>query len=78
MPEKKQRSRKMSIGVIVWSNIVRQQYLLGFTDEQISKAMGISIRSYYNYQQDPSLLTMKHIQALLDNMGIDIQTLIIT
>ena len=78
MPERKQHGRKMSIGVIVWSNIVRQQYLLGLTNEQISQAMGISIRSYYNYQQDPSLLTMKHIQAFLDNMGIEIQTLIVT
>lgn len=78
MAAPKPKARSLSIAVIVWSNIIRQQYLLGITDEQLCDAMGISIRTFYNYQKDPSQMNMKHIQALLDSMGIDMQTLIMT
>ncbi len=68
----------MSVSVIIWSNIVRQQYLQGLTDKNLCEILGITSRTLYNYRQDPSALTMKQLQLVLDKMGVDMDTLLIT
>ena len=74
----RRKSQPRTVAVIIWSNIIRQQYLLGMTDEQLCDAMGVSRRSFYYYKNDPSMLNMKHLQSLVDYLGIDLQTLIVS
>jgi len=64
--------------MIIWSNIVRQQYLQGMTDKDLCEILGITSRTLYNYRQDPSALTMKQLQRVLEKMGIEMDTLLIT
>lgn len=69
--------RVMTIATIIWSNIVRQQYLQGLTDEQLCKVLGITPRTLYNYRLDPSVLTMKQIQSVLEKLDIDMNALLL-
>ena len=68
----------MTVSMIIWSNIVRQQYLQGMTDKDLCEILGITSRTLYNYRQDPSALTMKQLQRVLEKMGIEMDTLLIT
>ncbi len=77
MSASKKRSRSMSISIIIWSNISRQQYLQGLTDKQLCEILGVTSRTLYNYRQDPSALTMKQVQLVLDNMGVDMEALLL-
>lgn len=74
----KKRTKTMTVSMIIWSNIVRQQYLQGMTDKDLCEILGITSRTLYNYRQDPSLLTMKQLQRVLEKMGIEMDTLLIT
>ena len=78
MKANNRKPRTQTIATVVWSNIVRQQYLLGITDEQLCAVLGVTSRSLYNYRIDPSVLTMRQIQSLLDSFGVEMQTLIIS
>lgn len=69
--------RVMTIATIIWSNIVRQQYLQGLTDEQLCKVLGITPRTLYNYRLDPSVLTMKQIQSVLEKLDINMNALLL-
>ena len=69
--------RTMTIATIICSNIVRQQYLQGLSDEQLCKVLGITTRTLYNYRLDPSVLTMKQIQSVLDKLDIDMNALLL-
>ncbi len=73
----KRKPQSLSIAVIVWSNIVRQQYLLGLNDHQLCEILGISPRTLYNYRQDPSALTMKQVQVVLDKMKVNMEELLL-
>ena len=74
----KKRTKTMTVSMIIWSNIVRQQYLQGMTDKDLCEILGITPRTLYNYRQDPSALTMKQLQRVLEKMGIEMDTLLIT
>ncbi len=74
---KNSQPRVMTIATIVWSNIVRQQYLQGLTDEQLCKVLEITTRTLYNYRLDPSVLTMKQIQSVLEKLDIDMNALLL-
>ena len=76
MKENARKPQAPTLGFVIWSNIIRQQYLLGITDEQLSKVLGVTVRSLYNYRKDPSVMTMRQIQALLDSFGVEMQALI--
>lgn len=67
---------KYPLAKVVWSNITRQQYLLGISDVQLCELLGVSSRTLFNYRRDPSGLTISQIQALLDSMGVEIDALI--
>ena len=73
----KKRTRTMSVSVIIWSNIMRQQYLLGLTDKDLCEILSITPRTLYNYRQDPSTLTMKQLQLVLDKMDIEMEALLL-
>ena len=67
----------MSIAVIVWSNITRQQYLQGINDDKLCQILGITSRTLYNYRQDPSALTMKQVQIVLEKMNLNMEELLL-
>ena len=74
----RKRTKTMTVSMIIWSNIVRQQYLQGMTDKDLCEILGITSRTLYNYRQDPSALTMKQLQRVLEKMGIEMDALLIT
>ena len=78
MRENKRASKAPIMARIIWSNIVRHQYLQGLTDKDLCEILGITSRTLYNYRQDPSALTMKQLQRVLEKMGIEMDTLLIT
>ena len=78
MSTAKKRTKSISVSVIIWSNITRQQYLLGLTDKDLCEILSITPRTLYNYRQDPSALTMKQLQLVLDKMGVEMEALLLT
>ena len=70
-------SRPKTLAVIIWSNLLRQQYLQRMSDKQLCSILDITPRTLYNYQRDPSALTLGQIQGVLYNLDIDINALLI-
>lgn len=68
----------MSISIIIWSNISRQQYLQGLTDKQLCEILGVTSRTLYNYRQDLSALIMKKVQLVLDKMSVDTEAMLLS
>ena len=77
MKDANRTSRELTLATIIWSNIVRQQYLQGLSDKQLCKVLGVTIRTLYNYRSDPSVMTMKQIQSVLDKLDIDMENFLI-
>ena len=73
----KKKTQPLSIAVIVWSNITRQQYLQGINDDKLCQILGITSRTLYNYRQDPSALTMKQVQIVLEKMNLNMEELLL-
>ena len=69
------RRQTPNLGRLVWSNIVRQQYLLGVTDAQLCELLSITPRTLLNYKHDPSAITLRQLESLLNSFGIDPETL---
>ena len=55
---------------ILWSNIVRQQYLHGMTDIQLSEVLGVTMRTLSNYRNDPSAISIRQLQMVSDKFGL--------
>lgn len=62
--------------MVIWSNIRRYQYLNSLSDEALAKTMELTTRTLYNYDHDPSALTMKRVQLFIERSGLDIEALI--
>lgn len=60
---------------LIWSNVLRQQYLYGISDKQLSDVMGVTTRTLYNYRHDPSSVTVKQLQAVIESFGMEPETL---
>ena len=73
----KKKTQSLSISVIVWSNITRQQYLQRINDDKLCQILGITSRTLYNYRQDPSALTMKQVQIVLEKMNLSMEELLL-
>ena len=73
----KKKTQSLSIAVIVWSNITRQQYLQRINDDKLCQILGITSRTLYNYRQDPSALTMKQLQIVLEKMNLNMEELLL-
>lgn len=76
MRTQKDKPRHYSIYTVIWSNIRRHQYLLGMTNEQLCNLLGISARTLYTYDKNPSGLTLEKIEQFLDGTGVEMQMLI--
>lgn len=66
-----------NIHLIVWSNIRKYQYLQRMTDRQLSDSMGVTIRTLYTYDKDPSNLTLEKIEKFLNVTGVEMASLIV-
>ena len=73
----KKKTQPLSIAVIVWSNITRQQYLQRINDDKLCQILGITSRTLYNYRQDPSAMTMKQVQIVLEKMNLSMEELLL-
>ena len=60
---------------VIWANITRQQYILGVTDQQLCKVLGVTSRTLYNYRQDASNLTVKQLLAVIESFGLEPEAL---
>ncbi len=58
---------------IIWGNIRKFQYLNDLTDEQLADVLNLTTRTLYNYDKDPSDLS---IQLFIESSGLEIQELI--
>lgn len=75
MAGKKNTSRATTFARRIWSNILREQYLNGVTDQQLSNLLGVTPRTLYNYRHDPSNVTVKQLQAVIESFGLEPETL---
>lgn len=69
------REKRQTLATLIWSNIMRHQYLLGVSDKQLCELLSITSRTLYNYKRDPSVITVKQLQILIESFGIDAETL---
>ena len=70
--------RSNTIAVIIWSNILRQQYLEGWSDKKLCEVLDITPRTLYNYQKDATVMTLGQVQAVLDKLDIPLTNLLHT
>lgn len=67
---------KVEISYLIFSNMIKYVYLNKLTDEQFAEAMEVTTRTLKNYKENPSSINLERVQMFLDNMGMDIQTLL--
>ena len=75
MANKRTTSSAAAFAKLVWSNVLRQQYLHGVSDKQMSDLLGVTTRTLCNYRHDPSAVTVKQLQAVVENFGLEPETL---
>lgn len=75
MKSSKNAQSSIAFTKLIWSNILRQQYLHGVTDRQLSDVMGVTTRTLYNYRHDPSSVTVKQLQAVVESFGVEPESL---
>ncbi len=78
MAKKPTRRNTYTFQLIVWSNIRRYQYIQKMTDEQLCESLGVSNRTLYVYDKDPSNLTLEKVDNFIERTGIGIEALIIS
>lgn len=68
---------KVKLSRLIWSNIRKAQYLNELSDEQLAKALNVSVRTLNNYDNDPSRISFKNIEEFIDNTETPFEQLII-
>ena len=69
------RTVKHSVASLIWGNIERHKYLAGVTDTQLCELLGVTSRTLWNYRKDPSNLTIKQLQAVIESLGLEPEAL---
>ena len=72
----KSRDKSGTLAKVIWSNIIRQQYLLGVTDQQLCDLLDVTPRTLLNYRKDPAAITLRQLEALVNSFGTDAETLL--
>ena len=49
--------------------------MLGVSDKQMSDLLGVTTRTLYNYRHDPSSVTVKQLQAVVESFGVEPESL---
>ena len=75
MASQKNTSSATTFAKLIWSNILRAQYLNGVTDQQMSELLGVTTRTLCNYRHDPSSVTMKQLQVVVESFGVEPESL---
>ena len=75
MKKNETRTARHTISRIVWGNIERHKYLAGVSDNQLCELLGVTSRTLLNYRKDPSNMTVKQLQAVIDSFGIEPEAL---
>ena len=75
MVQKKQSNSKASLVRLVWSNVIRQQYLFGITDEQLCEVLGVTTRTLLNYRHDASHVTIQQLQSVIEAFNLEPEAL---
>lgn len=75
MANKRTTSSTVAFAKLIWSNILREQYLKGVSDKQMSDLLGVTTRTLCNYRNDPSNVTIKQLQLVIDSLGVEPETL---
>lgn len=70
------RDKSGTLAKVIWSNIIRQQYLLGITDQQLCDLLDVTPRTLLNYRKDPAAITLRQLEALVNSFGTDAETLL--
>lgn len=73
---KKNNPPKVEISYLVFSNMVKYVYLNKLSEKQFAEALEVTTRTLKNYMENPGSITMARIQIFIDNMGMDIYTLL--
>lgn len=68
-------TKKCTLARLIWSNILRQQYLAGVTDGQLCELLSITPRTLQNYRKDPSVITIRQLESVLSSFGVDPEAL---
>ncbi len=75
MKKNEPKVTRHTISAIVWGNIERAKYLAGVTDNQLCELLGVTSRTLWNYRKDPSNLTVRQLQAVIENLGLEPEAL---
>ena len=68
-------AKRQTLATLIWSNIMRHQYLAGVSDNQLCELLGVTSRTLWNYRKDPSNLTIKQLQAVTESLGLEPEAL---
>lgn len=64
-----------ALAKLIFSNIMRQQYLQDVSDAQLCSLLDVTPRTLTNYRNDPSAMTVKQLQAIVEGFGLEPETL---
>ncbi len=60
---------------IIWSNILKYQYLRSLSEERLASYLGVTTRTLSNYKHDPGTISLGQIQNFVCALGISIDDL---
>lgn len=73
--QNQKKTRSTAFSKFVWSKVLQAQYLAGISDEQLGALLGVTTRTLCNYRKDPSLVTLRQLQLVVENFGLDPEVL---
>lgn len=74
---KNNKMPKVEIAYLIFSNMLKYAYLNRLNDEQFAEAMKVTTRTLRSYKDNPDTMNLERVQLFLDNMGMDIQALLV-
>jgi transcriptional regulator with XRE-family HTH domain len=77
MARKTSKTAEITFPRIVWSNIRKQQYLNGLSNNDLAMIFDCSTKTISNYENDPSHLTVQTINAFCEALHIEPMTLVV-
>lgn len=74
---KNNKMPKVEISYLLFSNMLKYAYLNKLNDEQFAEALEVTTRTLRSYKDNPNTINLERVQLFLDNMGMDIQALLV-
>lgn len=76
MKKKNNSQNQLIIYKIIWANIKKYQYINELSDNQLAIIFDVSLKTLYNYDKDPSKITLEKIQNFADELNLPIEKII--